>query len=74
MTETIIPSIVQLRWTEALENESMFRWRSLSQMCASMARHGNLYTPYSEVVMNLHTLAAVAHAHQILMQPMQEAA
>lgn len=59
----IIPLIVSVRWREAHVAPSLWRWRSLAQMCSSMAVNGSLYAPDSPVVDDLRTLAMVAFSH-----------
>lgn len=72
----IIPSIVSARWQEALAAPTIGRWHSLVQMISAMVVNGSLYTPGSPVVDDLRTLAHVAHAHQLDLQPvmLEEAA
>lgn len=65
----IIPSIVMARWQEALANPTIGRWHSLTQMLSSMVVNGSVYAPGSPMVDDLRTLAHVAHAHQLAMQP-----
>ncbi len=75
MTEPIvIPSIVAVRWQEALADPTMPRWRSLAQMLSSMVVNSSIYTPGSPVVDDLRTLAHVAHIHQLSLQPRREEA
>ncbi|OJW78003.1 hypothetical protein [Thiobacillus sp. 65-1402] len=70
MQPIVIPSIVSLRWQEALARPSIGRWHSLTQMLSSMVVNASVYTPGSPIVDDLRTLAHVAHAHQLGMQPM----
>lgn len=69
-----IPSIVAVRWQEALAKPSIGRWRSLAQMLSSMVVNASVYTPGSQIVDDLRTLAHVAHAHMLSMQPVLEEA
>lgn len=65
----IIPTIVATRWREAIANPSIPRWRSLTQMISSMVINASLHTPGAPLVDDLRTLAHVAHAHQLELQP-----
>ena len=68
----IIPSIVQSRWTEALDKPCIMRWRSLAQMLSSMVVNGALHSAESPMVDDLRTLAYVAHIHMLALQPVRE--
>lgn len=70
----VIPSIVAQRWSEAHARPDIGRWRSLVQMLSSMVVNAAVYTPGSAVVDDLRTLAAVAHIHQLALQPAHEEA
>lgn len=66
-----IPSIVARRWREALARPSIGRWSSLAQMISDMVVNGALYNPGSPIVDDLRTLAHLAYAHQIGLEPEQ---
>lgn len=72
MSPVIIPTIVQLRWTEAVAEPSIARWRSLSQMLSSMVVTGSTHAPSSPMVDDLRTLAHVAYINALDMQPQRE--
>lgn len=59
----IIPLLVSVRWREAHAAQSSQRWRSLAQMCSSMAINRARYSPDSPFVDDLRTLAMVADSH-----------
>ena len=70
----IIPVIVTTRWQEAHAAPSLGRWRSLTQMLSDMVVNSSVYSPNAPIVDDLRTLAHVAHAHTLAMQPECEAA
>lgn len=72
MSPIIIPTIVQLRWTEAVAEPSIARWKSLSQMLSSMVITGSIHAPNSPMVDDLRTLSHVAHIQALDMQPQRE--
>lgn len=74
-TPIAIPSIVSVRWQEALARPSIGRWNSLAQMLSSMVINTSAYPPSSPIVDDLRTLAHVAHTHMLSLQPeLEEAA
>ena len=68
----MIPSIVSLRWREAHAVPTIGRWRSLAQMIGSMVVNASVYTPGSQVVDDLRTLADLAYQHMRDLQPVRE--
>ena len=74
MQPIIIPSIVSTRWQEAHSTPNMARWRSLSQLCASMWLNCQVDAPQSPMVDDLRVLADLAHQHMLDMQPARIAA
>lgn len=76
MSTHVIPSVVLVRWREALATPTMRRWHSLTQMLSSMVINASVYTPGSPIVDDLRTLAHVAHTHMLILlaEPAEEAA
>jgi hypothetical protein len=74
MIPIIIPSIVCVRWSEATADPSIPRWRSLSQMCASMWINCQIDAPESPMCDDLRVLADLAQQHMLDLQPVRLAA
>lgn len=71
--KTFVPAeIVRQRLVEACANPSIPRWRSLSQLCASIAMEVERVHPNSPLVDLIVAMAKEAHGRSLAMHPKEE--
>ena len=68
-----VPVILLQRWQAAHAVPSLLRWRSLSQLAASIWVNLDVHGSRPDHAENLRLLADIARLHQIDMQPTREA-
>lgn len=73
MNETVvIPAIVQQRWDEELQRNRYTGWRSIAQLCASIAINAELARPHSPLADVMAAKAKEAHANMLKLMPREE--
>lgn len=67
-----VPKIVQQRWNEEAGRSSYTGWRSLAQLCASIAIQAERARPHSPLADLMAAKAKEAHGHMLALQPKEE--
>ena len=68
----LIPSIINVRWGEALDEPTLFQWRSVTELCAIWYAQEYASNGPTELADDLATLANIAYQHYQDMMPRLE--
>jgi hypothetical protein len=70
--ESIVPAIVQARWSEELKLNRITGWRTLAQLCASIALKAEAARPCSPLADVMKAKAEEAKRYMLALQPERE--